>query len=644
MKDIIQIIERFIDHRMYNYALMINGKWGCGKTYYIQNTLIPYLKSKEYSGRNKYDVNYISLYGVCSTDEISRMLCVQALKDKMGKAGKLIDSKGGQITTLLLSTVTKSCIEKIGLEKSALEDLISIFPNYKNNIIIFDDLERCNGDISEVLGYINNFVEHSEASIILVANEEEIGNWQLERNPEMQLCVALNKRIDVDVDPTEEETVKNYFSNNKKQEHIQRESYTLDQLEQKRRAIFRGDEKYKRIKEKVIGQTINFEPDLKTLFMEITNRCIKNTAEQNLIISMLDELVKVAEQEKHANLRTFQFFLEKENIIFEAINEEYSSLHRTILLYCYRSAVRYMKGMEMPKWNGDYGDQRFGGKLLFGTTLTGFKFIDDLIVTNHFVEKDVKDVLFRFTRITEKKGQFLDDPYQKIGNWHLASDEELKSWLMEIKDNIGKGKYSTELYPGILSRVANISSYNIMTDICNDVFYTMKNYIQNTDPNTLEDIPHEHYMLNEKTAKMYKNQITEIEELIKEAKKESEKNVFEKAMKEDAWGTTLFEIVSNSDLQWHSFIYWIEPEIIANKIAKSSNKELQQFRFALQYCYESNRVSYENKDIDNLTELKRLLDAANKSEMGEIQKNYYTWIVNDISGYLERIDPYRKQN
>ena len=75
--NIIPAIDRFINNRLYHYSLLINGKWGSGKTYFVKETLIPHIE------KTNRDVNYLSLYGIRSTDEITRMLCVQAIKNKI---------------------------------------------------------------------------------------------------------------------------------------------------------------------------------------------------------------------------------------------------------------------------------------------------------------------------------------------------------------------------------------------------------------------------------------------------------------------------------------------------------------------------------------------------------------------------------
>lgn len=639
MKTIIEAIDRFLFSRMYHYALLINGKWGCGKTYFIQNELIPHIRELSTREGLGLDVNYISLYGVGSTEEISQMLCVQAIKDKMGKVGDLADTKTGQIATVLISAATKIGLGKLGSDNSDLENLIATIPDYKNNVIIFDDLERCSCDIVEVLGYINNFVEHSDASIILAANEDEIGNWQLDRNPEMQMLLALDKRIDVEVTPTEEEYIRDWVVRNQNQQKEQRENYTVEQLEQKRKAIFHGNEGYKRIKEKVIGQTIEYEPNL----MEVLPKIIESKNLPKILhdelLSIVDELVGIAVKENHRNLRTFQFFLEKCRTIFDEIQEKYVSVHRIILLYLFRSTVRYMKGKNMPAWNGDYGDQEFGTKTFYSDAMMGFRFIDDLIAKNQLDAYYVNEVLLRFVSLAEKKGNLENDPYQKIKDWYLASDGEVEAWLIEIERNLLLGKYSTELYTGLLRYVAELYVYNVLTDHCDRIFNAMKENIKQAEPNMLEELEYEHYVLDGDARKLYQNLRSEIEELMKEKKRQSEKQIFEEALIGDDWGSRLLDRSSNGgNVKGHSFIFWLEPRIIASKIAESSNSELQQFRFAMQ-CYYDRSTYYEAKadDIDHLQELKNLIEKADMEGVGQIKRNYYKWIIGDIERYLEEI-------
>lgn len=632
--DIIAAVDRFINHRMYHYALLINGGWGSGKTFFVKENLIPHIKE------SKYSVTYLSLYGIRTTDEISQMLYIQAIKDRAPAiAQKAIDSKVGQITTKLASALFKGGMNFIGAGDTGIEKIVQVFTGFDNSVIIFDDLERCDCSINEVLGYINNFVEHSEASVILVANEEEIGKWQLDRNPELQTLIAMDSRIKVKLPPT----IADYIGENKKQETRKETTFTPDDVEYRRKAIFHSNEVYKAIKEKVIGLTINYEPDLRSIFSALIEKKKPEGKLRELLTKDLDWFVFIAEKDEHKNLRTFQYFLEKITIIFETIRNEYPTLHQVLVRYTYRSSVRYMKGEKMPVWDGDYGNQEFGDdKLLIVDSELGFRFIDDLIVSNRLDSVYTNEVLGRFARMAEKKGQLSNDPYRQIKGWWKAEDVQLEEWLNSIEKNIRDGKYSTELYTELIRYIADIKAHHVMEEKCDLIFQAMKTYIKTEESSEIEALDREHFMLNEDTEKIFRPICEEISQLIKEVKTETEKQKYEEAVKDPLhWATNLVTVIKNKgNIESYSFVYWLDPKLIVGRINKSNNSELYQFRNALQAVYNKN-VYYEclNDDYEHLKELYDDVEKLDTSAWGEVKKAYKVWIVNDINRYLERIEP-----
>lgn len=634
MSDIISAVDKFIDSRIYHYALMINGEWGCGKTYFVQDKLIPYL-SKE----KKKTINYISLYGVKSTDELCQKMCLQAIKDKLGKVGQAADSKGGQVISSIISAATKIGFNKFDIEGESINDIVLKIPNYDDNVIIFDDLERCICDINEVLGFINNFVEHSEASVIIVANEEEIGNWQYDRNPELQTLIALDERADVEVEPTQGEYLNSVFNNGNKTE---KNKYSLEQINQKKKKIFRSNERYLRMKEKVIGQTLYYEPDLKTIFAYIIDNNIKDQPVlQNALRSMIDDFVEIAKNERHNNIRTFQFFIEKSSVIFNAINNSYSSLHSELLRYIFKSSIRHMKGLEMPLWEGDYGTQIFDYRINSNSAMFGFKFIDEVVYKEKIDLEHIYEVLSNYSSLKEKNGQLYDDPINKIKYWYCSSDEELSTWLKQISVNIRTGKYSTILFTDLLNKTSFFCTNGIMCDLCEDIYDAMVYYITNTDPSNIDMLGLEHFPPEGKeAAELFKERYVKIDDLIKTARNESEKQAYEKAISNtDSWATNLNELeMDQSSRMKHSAFYWIQPKKFAQIIEKSSNSELYQFRVLMGSYYNGrNYIDSRTEDIENLNELKRLLENTDKSTFEDIRKYYYKTILNDISAHIDRL-------
>ena len=74
-------IKHYLEEDKTKSAIMLNAPWGTGKSYYIQNELIPYLKKDE---KNRCIV--ISLYGIKELSDLSKNLYfelkLQSIKKK----------------------------------------------------------------------------------------------------------------------------------------------------------------------------------------------------------------------------------------------------------------------------------------------------------------------------------------------------------------------------------------------------------------------------------------------------------------------------------------------------------------------------------------------------------------------------------
>lgn len=44
-EQILEIIEKYVNKKETNYAILLDGEWGSGKTYFIREKLIPKLKA-----------------------------------------------------------------------------------------------------------------------------------------------------------------------------------------------------------------------------------------------------------------------------------------------------------------------------------------------------------------------------------------------------------------------------------------------------------------------------------------------------------------------------------------------------------------------------------------------------------------------
>lgn len=137
------------------YAVLINGPWGVGKTYLVKE----FLRNQNIVPPGKHV--YVSLFGLGTIEEIDAAL-LQA-----------IDPAPVRKTARARAQVDGPLLEPPGSHRNVkVGDLV----DPRAELYVFDDLERCEGPINKVLGYINHFVEHDGSKVIIIANEEEVGD------------------------------------------------------------------------------------------------------------------------------------------------------------------------------------------------------------------------------------------------------------------------------------------------------------------------------------------------------------------------------------------------------------------------------------------------------------------------------------
>lgn len=157
-------------------ALMLTGKWGCGKTYLIEKELINAL------GEN-YVVIRISLFGESAVNSIHKKVQKEFFNkfldnqdNIIGKAKKQLNNSKQKKVKKFISIVAKNKLEDSQNVALNPYDWIEVENKIKNKnvILIFDDMERCTLNTVDTLGCINEYIENKKIKTIIVANEEKI--------------------------------------------------------------------------------------------------------------------------------------------------------------------------------------------------------------------------------------------------------------------------------------------------------------------------------------------------------------------------------------------------------------------------------------------------------------------------------------
>lgn len=183
-KYIIDALKSYIENPDPRYALLLKGKWGCGKTYLVSQWIDDTFKNPI----NKNDVVLepirVTLYGLTETEQITKAIDRQLHPFLYSKAAKI----GAGILKIAGKVVMRTDLDFDGdgnndASLTTSLDSLSFLASKDDNIkpsslkvMIFDDLERSNIPMKELLGYINYFVEYCGCHVVIVGDEDKITN------------------------------------------------------------------------------------------------------------------------------------------------------------------------------------------------------------------------------------------------------------------------------------------------------------------------------------------------------------------------------------------------------------------------------------------------------------------------------------
>lgn len=175
-ENICNFLNSYIEDSDPRYGVLLDGAWGCGKTFFVQSWIKGLAKKKK-SVLKPIEVSLFGLNKVSQiNDAINRVLF------------PVLDKKYYKIARGVVGTIGKAVLKcnvdfdndgkADGTLDIQLDPLMSLF-NSKGEInkgwfFVFDDIERCNIDMKTLFGYINDFVERRQFHVIIICNSNEI--------------------------------------------------------------------------------------------------------------------------------------------------------------------------------------------------------------------------------------------------------------------------------------------------------------------------------------------------------------------------------------------------------------------------------------------------------------------------------------
>lgn len=154
-------------------ALLVSGSWGCGKSYFFENTLFGKLREEGYKPVR------VSLFGMCSLNDLVNDIAIEfVMQSSKTNCKKSIASIGlNLIKHVKEIPYVKDYIDLKGFIGNT-RVLYKLIP--EKAVICLDDLERAieKFDINDLLGAINDLVENNHFKVIVIANMEYIDQKQ----------------------------------------------------------------------------------------------------------------------------------------------------------------------------------------------------------------------------------------------------------------------------------------------------------------------------------------------------------------------------------------------------------------------------------------------------------------------------------
>lgn len=419
-------IKHYLEEDKTNTAIMLTGEWGSGKTYYIENQLTKYLQDDK---KNRCII--ISLYGLENIADISKSIYLESRMKALTK-----DSEVLATGKLIAKTVVKGAVGMLGIDVNMSEDdLQNLYSSVDLNgkLLIFEDLERSNIEIVKLLGYINNLVERDGVKVLLVANENEILNKQPET-------------ISYDL-----EDLASLLLENKTKED--KENSVPEDVQV---------QKYLRIKEKTISDTIYFESDyyeaVKNIIGIFSNEKLQIMVDKDII----EELVSMIRGYCHKNFRTFIFATQKTVDIFNKMEEDYEDDFLKCIYYgviCFSSKI---KAGEFPKWEGT----EYLSTLLGTNIYPLFRFCYDYIRWQKINATNIAETRKAYAemKLYDQNADRGDDDLRVLYDYYEKTETEVRNVLNSIEERLKNpediGFYNYGKLAAYLVRVSHIIGFD----------------------------------------------------------------------------------------------------------------------------------------------------------------------------------------
>lgn len=389
--NIVQLLNPYLDLKKPDYAIMINGKWGSGKTFFLKNELPNSLKN---AGK-EIRVLYCSANGIKTFDEISNTIKWSKLRrpnEKIQAIGKV----GGKIlSSLPLDWIGDfapgaNVARRIGKNatQSLINNLDALISYSEKDLVIIDDIERVHVDCDLIglLGEINTeFVEHNNVKTLLICDEPEL---------------------------------------------IAR----FESKQQGDRSLKGTPKAYKDIREKLVRRVLKFQIDIGILIPKLIEKLEVKNEIKDYLIKKTNYIIPSIKRLKIENLRKVKLILENLAIVFMSIpSQTRDRVHKKVIDAVIETSSEFLGSSDEP-------EVKIWGKFRFSPYIQSINdfILDGIPINSISLNNDLDSLIKSEPKYTEAA--------TAINKFHnldsMESDDEVLENIENIFQHIKNGEIS----------------------------------------------------------------------------------------------------------------------------------------------------------------------------------------------------------
>ena len=590
-----QYIKHYIEKDKTGRAVMLTGSWGMGKSYYIKNSLIPFLAETKNGGHRCI---VVSLYGVSALSEVSKAIYMET-RAKMLSPG----SEAGQAAVLAGKTVIKGIASVFGVDLSVdetrLQELYKSI-DLSGKLIIFEDVERAEISILQFLGYVNSLVEQDGVKVLLVTNEDEILKYKPVENM-----------------TEDDDSTFGQLWNNKPEP----KEYTDETV------------RYLETKEKSVGDTVQFSGDIKSAIKGIiqsfkdTPALLKYSEDQ-----YVQDVSEIMYLMRSSNLRSVIYACQKTADIFDRISDEegYSEDFLTTIFYgIVFFSLRLHAGSKI-KWDGlDQYSLELGSN-----THPLFRFCFDYIMEQRLDDASITQAAeaFKVFRLYDRSKTSSDPDLQTLNGYYLHSETEVWHAVQSITQRLSNPEDISFYDYGSIATALITVKYNLGIEIEAAKELLVSNLRGRSEKLRAEELFW--YSLDDSEQAAREEYAALRENMIK-ALNESQCIIpdFDYLPEQASMFKNYVQANEGKFYSKHGFAKYLDINRLAEMFSKCTPAQMYEVRSAFHRIYRITNVR--DFFLEDLSAISALLQVVEQSwerlDVDRVQLMHYKWFIDDLT-------------